>query len=175
VNAATGRFVGRFVLALLAGGVLAWVSGCGSGGSGTVAQQAQQAASTAATQVDAKLTSTATNAADSPTVTATVTEPTRTVTVPGPGSTVTETKTVAAPSHTTTISGPTTTVQVAPTSSNEESNEGVPTWGWFLIGLGVVVLAIVMFMAGRGRRRDDTGAVAGPAGGATAERAPPPE
>jgi hypothetical protein len=142
-----------------------------------VAHQAQQAASTAAGKVQAKATSTATKAADSPTVTATVTQPTKTVTVPGQSSTVTETRTVTPPSHTTSITGQTTSVHVAPAAQGDnESGEGVPTWGWLLIGLGVVGIAIAMFLVGRGRRRDDGGATpkTQPAQGGADPGGPPP-
>ena len=75
---------------------------------------------------------------------------TSTVTVPGPSTTVTETKTAAAPSHATSITNNTTTL---PSGNKNDSGTDVPAWGWIVIGLGAVLLAIVMYLVGRGHRQ----------------------
>ncbi len=144
----------------LAGLVLAvLISACGSGGSGTVAQQAQQAVSTASSQVQTKLaattkspeTSTAskTASATQPAKTTTV-EKTSTVTPPAQSRTVTETKTASPPTHSASITAQTTSVQVVPTSNTgQEAGGGLPWWGWVLIGLGIAAAAVGIFMFGR--------------------------
>ena len=80
------------------------------------------------------------------TETKTVTEPSRTVTTPAR----TETKTITEPGRTTTIESHTTTVAVKPTTSTSgNSSSGMPAWGWALIGAGVVLLVVAIFMIGR--------------------------
>jgi hypothetical protein len=156
------RLGARLAVALLAGVVLAGLmSACGSGGSGTVAQQAQQAASTASSHAQSKLdpttksdkTSTASSTASKtqPAKTTTV-QKTNTVTQSAPSTTVTETKTASAPTHTASITAQTTSVQVAPTSTTgQKSGGGVPGWGWVLIGLGIAAVAVGIFLFGRHR------------------------
>jgi cobalamin biosynthesis Mg chelatase CobN len=160
----------RLAVALIAGGLLAWIiSACGSSGSGTVSQRAQQAASSASSQAAGQL-STSTQAekatATGKTTTATqppkttTREPTTTVTQPAQSTTVTktETRTAAAPAPATSVTNQTTSIQVTPTSTTTgDSSGGVPWWGWLLIALGVIGLALAMFLLGRRRRGDGSG------------------
>jgi hypothetical protein len=84
----------------------------------------------------------------------TVTRPAKTVTQPAQTQTVRSTKT-------TTVLGNTTSVQVSPTTTSpKQSNGGIPSWGWALIGAGAVLLVVAIFMIGRARgarARDTTG------------------
>jgi hypothetical protein len=78
---------------------------------------------------------------------------TKTVTQPAQSRTVTATTTVTSPGQTTAITGNNTTVAVNPLSTTDnQSGSGIPWWGWVLIGLGVVGVAIAIFQLGRGRR-----------------------
>ena len=86
----------------------------------------------------------------------TVTQPAKTVTQPARTQTVTRTKTATVP-------GNTTSVQTSPTTATngKQSNGGIPSWGWVLIGAGAVLLVLAIFMIGRSRgarARDTTGA-----------------
>ena len=85
---------------------------------------------------------------------------TKTITEPARTDTVTETRTAQPPGNTTSITNRTTTVQVSPSSttgSEQSSSSGLPAWGWVLIGLGVVLIALVMFMLGRHRSSPRSG------------------
>lgn len=157
----------RLALALTAGVLLAWiVSACGSSGSGSVSQRAQQGASSASSQAAGQLsTSTQPDKAKDPSKTTTATQPpktttaerTTTVTQPAQSATVTktETKTAAAPAPTTSVTNQTTGIKVTPASTS--TGGGVPWWGWLLIALGVVGLALGIFLLGRGRRGGGSG------------------
>jgi cytoskeletal protein RodZ len=171
MNRSTLRFVTTLGCALVGGAALAWmVSACGSG---TAGQQAQQAASSAASKATGALSSTSQSAKDPSTgTTATTTSPgktttvTHTTTVTQPVQTVTTTKTETTPGRTTSITNKTTTVVATPTSTTgSASGSGVPTWGWVLIALGVVGIAIGTFLVGRGRRGDAGGPGTGPPSG----------
>lgn len=142
------RSVPRLVLALVTGAALSWmVSSCGSGGSGTLSQKAQEAVSNASTRLEAS-TGTGpakTGTTPTPPPKTTTVEKTTTVTVPA------RTTTVVAP--TTSVTNQTTTVHLTPTSTTgSESSGGIPGWGWLLIALGVVGIGVGMFLAGRDRR-----------------------
>lgn len=173
----------RLALALIAGGLLAWfVSACSSSGSGTVSQRAQQAVSSASGQAASHLsTSTQGEKVTGASKTTTATQPlktttktrTTTVTQPVQSTTVTktETRTAAAPAATTSVTNQTTSIQVTPTSTaTTGSSSGVPWWGWLLIALGAVGLAIGIFLIGRGHRGGGSGAE--PPGGLTPDGAP---
>jgi hypothetical protein len=131
------------------------VGACGSGGSGTVAKQAQQALSSKATTSAPDQTAVSKTTADSGT-TSTVTEPARTTTVTktrtetSPAVTKTQTETASVASGTTTQTTQSNKVLVAPTSTTPEngSETGVPWWGWMLIALGAIGLAVGVFRAG---------------------------
>jgi len=132
-----------------------FVVACASGGTGTLAQQA----STAATNAQAKLASATSSSTDSASSSQTATAKTKTttetktVTQPAQSRTVTATTTVSTPGQTTAITGNNTTVAVTPISTTaSQAGSGVPWWGWVLIGLGVVGVAIAIFQLGRRRR-----------------------
>ena len=134
------------LFAVLIAGTLsaAVVSSCGSGGSGTVAEQVRAAASTATTTTQRSKTATAP-------ATPTVTQPAKTVTAPA--------KTVTSPGTVTTVTEQTptnsvTSVQVNPTTTTAEqsSDGGLEWWGWALIALAVVGLGAGLFALGRHRR-----------------------
>jgi hypothetical protein len=165
---------------LAASVVVTWtLVGCGSGGSGTVAQSAQQAVSTAASKAQTTLSSvsantTKTRSTDQPTSTtnaarttsadqpATTTTATQTTTVTKPAEsrtvtvtqspesrTVTETSTASAPAPTT-INNSTTAIAVGSTPATQEgSGAGIPWWGWLLIALGAIAAALAIFLLGR--------------------------
>lgn len=163
------------------------LAACGGSVTGTVAQQAQSIASSAASQAEGKLkdittkaagtktataaadTATATDAADTKTATtsgdtssaqpgkttATTKTETETRTEPGKTSTFTKTKTESAPSPTTSVNNSTVNnsahVAVHPTTTTTGSDEGLPWWGWVLIALGAITIAIATFLFGRHR------------------------
>jgi cobalamin biosynthesis Mg chelatase CobN len=156
----------RFVIAMIIGTTAAWgLSACGSGGSGTVGQQASQAVSTLAGNTTTEARSgdpspgTTTNASGDTTVTRTVTSPAQTNTV-----TETETKTATAPGPQTTHTSQTTKVGVAPASETPKKSDQIPTWGWILIGLAAAGLALGIYLLGRGhgRRDERAGGTTGP-------------
>ena len=132
---------GAAALALVA--LLALLTACGSG---SVAQDAKNAVSTATgaakEQLAAATTTTTTETVTRPAET--VTQPTKTVTKPARTQTVTRTETTTVHSNTTTVKEPTTT-------SGKESSGGIPGWGWALIGAGAVLLVVAIFMIGRSR------------------------
>jgi len=143
-----GRLLIRVGIATLAASL---VVACASGGSGTLAQQASTVASNAQAKL-ASATSSSTDSASS-SETETATTETKTITQPAQSRTVTATTTVTSPSQTTAITGNNTTVAVNPLSTTaSESGSGIPWWGWVLIGLGVVGVAIAIFQLGRSRR-----------------------
>jgi uncharacterized membrane protein len=126
--------------------MVALLAGCGSSTSGTVAQQAENAVSTAKSHVETKTTDVI------KTTDVTVTEPAQT-------HTVTETATAAGPTHVTSINNTTTAVAVVPTTSasaDATSDSATPWWVWVLIALGVAAIALAIFLLGRrhGERRD---------------------
>ncbi|MGZ4180967.1 MAG: hypothetical protein ACXVUL_09850 [Solirubrobacteraceae bacterium] len=125
--------------------VLALLAACGSG---SVAQKAENVASTATGAVKGKLA-----AATTTTTTETVTQPAETVTEPARTRTVTRTETTTVPGKTTSIQSNTTSVQVSPTTatSGKQSSGGIPSWGWVLIGAGAALLVVAIFMIGRAR------------------------
>jgi hypothetical protein len=141
--------------------VLSLLAACGSG---SVAQKAENAASTATGAAKEKLV-----AATTTTTTETVTQPAETVTQPARTQTVTRTETTTVPGNTTSIQSNTTSVKVSPTTtSGKQSSGGIPSWGWMLIGAGAALLLVAIFMIGRAR-----GARARDAAGATAPSRPP--
>lgn len=143
----------RLIIALVAGAALGWaISSCGSGGSGTASEQAGQAVSTAKSQAEGKVKTT------------TEKGQTTTATAPAETKTVTTTKTEKAPAPSATVTNQTTNVQAAPaTTAGDESSDGLPWWGWVLIGLGVVAIGSAIFAVGRNRgRRKPPDAPAGP-------------
>jgi hypothetical protein len=115
-------------------------------GSGSVAQDAKNAVSTATgaakEQLVAATTTTTTETVTQPAET--VTQPTKTVTKPARTHTVTRTETTTVHSNTTTVKEPTTT-------SGNQSSGGIPSWAWALIGAGAVLLVVAIFMIGRSR------------------------
>jgi D-alanyl-D-alanine carboxypeptidase len=126
-------------------GLFALLSLLAACGSGSVAQDAKKAVSTATGAAKEQLAA-ATITTTTETVTQpakTVTEPTKTVTKPARTQTVTRTETTTVHSNTTTVKEPTTT------SGNKSS--GIPGWGWALIGAGAVLLVVAIFMIGRSR------------------------
>jgi predicted membrane-bound mannosyltransferase len=147
----------RGVASLAVVALLSLLAACGSG---SVAQDAKNAASTATGAAKEKLA-----AATTTTATATSTQPAETVTQPGntvtqPARTQTITRT-----ETTTVHSNTTTVKESPTTtSGKESGGGIPSWGWALIGAGAVLLVVAIFMIGRSRgtRARDATAPPGP-------------
>lgn len=181
----------RLVAALAAGVVVSWaVSSCGSGGSGTIAQTAKEAVSTAATQAERPQTTTApkpqrTTTGSAATTTqaqrTTTTAPETTTTQPEKtnGTTATEqekpkvaTTTTQPPAVTVTTTAPTTVTQAAPnatvtgvvvaptsTTGNASGDGELPWWGWALIALVVVGIAVAIFQLGRrrgGQKSNDT-------------------
>lgn len=129
----------RLTVALAAGAALAWV----------VATMGP------ADMVNAATTGSSTSSgggAIARTETKTITEPART-------DTVTETSTAQSPGNTTSITNRTATVQLptSSTGSEQSSSSGLPAWGWVLIGLGVVLIGLVMFMLGRHRSSPPSG------------------
>ena len=146
----------RVPVALLAGvAVSVAVSSCGSGGAGTVAEQARTIASTAAAQVGTGSSSTPRQADPARTVPErTASTPASTTTVTAPSRTVTATRTTSVTQQSTV-----TNVVVAPasTTSDASGGDGMPWWGWLLIALGVAGIAVGMFVAGRRRGTDASG------------------
>ena len=134
--------------------VIAVLSLLGACGSGSVAQNAKNAGSTA------------TGAAKEELAAATTTTTTETVTQPAQTQTVTRTETTTVPGNTTSIQSNTTSVQVSPTTttSGNQSSGGIPSWGWVLIGAGAVLLVVAIFMTGRARgaRARDATSATGP-------------
>lgn len=141
--------------------------GCGSGASGTVAQQAKQAVSAATVQAEAKLTKSSETNTASEAATSTTSSKPATVTQAAKSHTVTETTTASKPAQITSINNSATAVKVAPTSTAAatDSGGGVPWWGWVLIVLGVVVIGIAIFSLGRRHGGGDTPAPEGRPGG----------
>ena len=132
--------------------VVSLLAACGSG---SVAQKAENAASTATGAAKEKLAA----------ATTTTTTSTETVTQPARTQTVTRTETTTAPGKTTSIQSHTTSVQVSPTTtSGSQSSGGIPSWGWVLIGAGAVLLVLAIFMIGRSRgaRARETAGAADP-------------
>jgi outer membrane biosynthesis protein TonB len=180
------RFLAWLVLALAAGVLSAWaLSACGSGGTGTVADEAGKAVSNAKTEVAGKSNETTAPEKEKRT---TPTVPERTTTVERPAQTTTVTKTEKAPpprtttvtktekapsppARTTTVTNNTTNVQAASKTAEDESSDGLPWWGWLLIGLAIAGIGIAIFVAGRKRGRDKTSAHQKPAGTTGAEAA----
>ena len=126
-------------------GLAALVSLLAACGSGSVAQDAKKAVSTATgaakEQLVAATTTTTTETVTQPAET--VTKPTKTVTKPARTQTVTRTETTTVHSNTTTVKEPTT--------SGNQSSGGIPSWAWALIGAGAVLLVVAIFMIGRSR------------------------
>ena len=134
----------RGVASLAVVALLSLLAACGSG---SVAQDAKNAASTATVAAKEKLAAaTTTTTTETRTQPAhTVTQPAKTVTEPARTQTVTRTET-------TTVHSNTTTVKESPTTtSGKESSGGIPSWGWALIGAGAVLLVVAIFMIGRAR------------------------
>ncbi|HEV7173974.1 MAG TPA: hypothetical protein VGN29_00705 [Solirubrobacteraceae bacterium] len=127
-------------------GLIALLSLLAACGSGSVAQDAKKAVSTATgaakEQLAAATTTTTTETVTQPAET--VTQPTKTITKPARTQTVTRTETTTVHSNTTTVKEPTTT-------SGNQSSGGIPAWGWALIGAGAVLLIVAIFMIGRSR------------------------
>src|SRR3984885_10970485 len=155
VPRAARTLAGRFTVALLAGGAVAWmVSACGSASVSTLTKHAEQDGASIAPKVQTGLTASGTEVADTtttPTSTSTTTTTTTATatTTTTLSSTTTVTKTAAAP-PVTTNNHTTTTVTAPPTSPAANSSSGVPWWGWVLIALGAVAVAIGLFLLGRG-------------------------
>src|SRR3954447_1703118 len=169
----------RGLLALAAGIVVAWaVSSCGSGGSGTTADQARTGVTGATAQV--------------PTATAPERERTTTVetpTVTGPARTVTETETVTEPARTVTQPGRTVTqtetttqsstvgaiavVPTATTASETRDDDPFPWWGMVLILLAIGGAIYGIFQLGRRHAQPVEPAAPAPGGREAAPPAPP--
>jgi cobalamin biosynthesis Mg chelatase CobN len=136
--------------------VVALLSVLAACGSGSLAQDAKNAASTATGAAKEQLAAatTTTTTATSTRPADTVTQSAKTVTQPARTQTITRTET-------TTVHSNTTTVKVSPaTTTGKESSGGIPSWGWALIGAGAVLLVVAIFMIGRSRgsrARDETG------------------
>jgi cobalamin biosynthesis Mg chelatase CobN len=167
----------QVTVAFAAGTLLAaGVSSCGSGstGTGTVGTKAQQAVPTSSTQREQKQTTpdrerTTSVARESPppkdqtkpekkakpadTQKPEAPKPPSTVTVTQPAAppkTKTTTKTVTNPASPAQVTKQTTVNANAPA---DESDSGLPWWGWLLIVLLVAAIAVGMYLIGR-RRRD---------------------
>lgn len=133
----------RGLLALAAGIVVAWaVSSCGSGGSGTAAEQARTVA-TAPERTTTLETPTVTGPERTVTETETVTEPARTVTQPGRTVTQTETTTESR------TVGAIAVVPTATTASETSDDDPFPWWGMVLILLAIGGAIYGIFQLGR--------------------------
>jgi cobalamin biosynthesis Mg chelatase CobN len=146
------------VLALIATVILCGTAAaCGSTGSQTLSRAADTFAATTTPG----------------TTRTTVTERT-TTTSPARSTTVTTTKTAAAPPAATvtnkTINN-NAAVKVTSATTTAKSDDGPPAWAWVLIALGVVAIATLIFLVGRGQR--NRGARAAPVAEGPPEQGPP--